>query len=137
MQQTLKEYMIQQSKESKMKKVFNFFMNEESINKDIIKEFIDKNDISMEYFNDIVYNLFSKFCSCGEWMRKGKPKVDEDQVSLGIEIEYEHTDNPLIAERIALDHLTENDQYYDYLILMERLMDEKVSLEKIEELLEE
>jgi hypothetical protein len=93
--------------------------------------------MSMKEFNEFTYHILSSFCSSGEYNRKERPKVDENQVILGIEVEYEHTDNPLIAEKIALDHLSEDggQQYYDYLLLMERLMEEKVPLEKIENLL--
>lgn len=47
-----------------------------------------------------------------------------DQVEKGIEVEMEHTDNPDIALKIALDHLTEHPYYYDYLEDMEERMRE-------------
>jgi len=40
----------------------------------------------------------------------------------GMEIEAEHTNDPRIAKEITEDHLTENDDYYDYLEDMEREM---------------
>lgn len=39
-------------------------------------------------------------------------KVDPDQLRRGIEVEMEHTNNPQIAKRIALQHLAEDPQYY-------------------------
>ena len=38
--------------------------------------------------------------------------VDPHELAMGIQEEYEHTDDPRIAQRIALDHLGEDPQYY-------------------------
>ena len=46
-------------------------------------------------------------------------KVDATELRMGIEVEYEHTNDPVIAERIALDHLAEIDDYYSRLKKME------------------
>lgn len=43
----------------------------------------------------------------------------KEQIRKGIEIEYEHTDSRVEAERIAMDHLTEIPDYYDRLSKME------------------
>lgn len=48
-------------------------------------------------------------------------------LSKGLRVELEHTDNPSIALEIAIDHLTESSEYYEYLEDMER------KLENIEE----
>ena len=40
---------------------------------------------------------------------------DQDQLKKGVEIEREHTEDPLIALEIAVDHLTEDPHYYDLL----------------------
>jgi len=42
--------------------------------------------------------------------------VDPVQLSLGIQIEMEHTNDPDIAQEIALDHLTEDPEYYSKLV---------------------
>lgn len=41
------------------------------------------------------------------------------QLIKGIKVEMEHTDNPEVARKIALDHLEENPFYYEYLDKME------------------
>jgi hypothetical protein len=41
---------------------------------------------------------------------------DEDDVRIGTAVEKEHTSNPDIATEIAIDHLAEDDDYYDKLI---------------------
>lgn len=43
-------------------------------------------------------------------------QVDPTQLSTGIQIEMEHTNDPKIAQEIALDHLTEDPEYYTKLI---------------------
>jgi len=42
--------------------------------------------------------------------------IDPRELQMGIEVEYEHTDDPEIACEIAADHLTELPNYYKYLI---------------------
>jgi len=45
--------------------------------------------------------------------------ADPDELAMGIEIEYEHTPDKSTAQRIALDHLAELDDYYTRLKAME------------------
>lgn len=45
--------------------------------------------------------------------------IDEQQLRRGIVVELEHTDNPVIAAKIALDHLAEMRDYYARLDAME------------------
>ena len=59
----------------------------------------------------------------------------KDQINKGIEIEFEHTDDPAIAQEIAKDHLVEDDEYYDYLADMEDLMKESLDTERANALL--
>ena len=44
---------------------------------------------------------------------------DPKQLEMGIEVEYEHTDEEEIAKEIAKDHLVEIDTYYTHLLKME------------------
>lgn len=46
--------------------------------------------------------------------------VDQNELSMGIAVEMEHTECRLIAERIALDHLAELKNYYSLLKKMEK-----------------
>lgn len=38
--------------------------------------------------------------------------IDPEQLKMGIEVEKEHTDDPVIARKIAIDHLKEDPKYY-------------------------
>ena len=66
-------------------------------------------------------NFVDEFLNKGRAKEKGFTREDAnpEQLKLGIEIEYEHTSNPVISERIALDHLAEISDYYTRLKKME------------------
>ena len=52
---------------------------------------------------------------------KKKPgDFDPAALSKGIKVEREHTNDDRIAQEIAMDHLTEDPQYYDKLEKMEK-----------------
>lgn len=52
---------------------------------------------------------------------KNKPEdFDQEQLKKGIEVEMEHTNDPKLAEEIAMDHLAEIPDYYDRLSKMEK-----------------
>ena len=59
--------------------------------------------------------------------------VDPDQLSVGIMVELEHTKDPKIAERIAIDHIHEDPLYYTKLINA-GLVDEEPAIELAKEL---
>lgn len=66
------------------------------------------------------YAMLQSFWSQGRAMKKGMDfEVDEKEVKMGMEVEKEHTDNPVIAYRIAMDHLAEMPDYYTKLAKME------------------
>lgn len=44
---------------------------------------------------------------------------DLNQIKMGIDVEYEHTNDPATALEIVMDHLTEIKNYYSYLAVME------------------
>ena len=43
---------------------------------------------------------------------EGNLDIDQEELKKGIEVEKEHTDDPVKAEEIALDHLKEDPKYY-------------------------
>ena len=47
-------------------------------------------------------------------------KYDPQQISMGIEVEMEHTNDPKVALEIAMDHLEEIPDYYTHLDKMEK-----------------
>jgi len=66
-------------------------------------------------------NFVDEFLNKGRAKEKGLKEEDCDpkELKMGIKVEYEHTSNPEIAKRIALDHLAECPDYYTRLAKME------------------
>lgn len=54
--------------------------------------------------------------------------VDQKQLEIGIHVEMEHTNNSKIAKEVAIDHLSEHDDYYTKLIKA-GLVDEPEAIE--------
>jgi hypothetical protein len=52
-------------------------------------------------------------------------KINKKQFAMGIKVEMEHTDDEVMAGKIAADHLTEFKDYYSYLDCMEKAMSAK------------
>lgn len=51
-----------------------------------------------------------------EHRRSDMSKYDPMELERGIEVEFEHTDDPRIAKQIAMDHLDEDPHYYSRLL---------------------
>lgn len=61
----------------------------------------------------------SKAQASAAWVQLGRPRVDLEQLQLGMEVEQEHTGDLLEAAQIAVDHLDEFADYYTRLTIME------------------
>lgn len=59
----------------------------------------------------------------GKAANKSRKDFDAEQLLFGTMVEMEHTNNPHIAEFIAMDHLAEYPDYYFHLAQMEFLLD--------------
>jgi hypothetical protein len=75
--------------------------------------------------------LASHFVAKGKSSEKGvsEKDVNPDELAMGVEIEKEHTDDPEIAKRIALDHLAEIPDYYTRLKKMEEDAKKELGIE--------
>jgi len=60
-------------------------------------------------------------------LSKGKKPKDfnKTQLKVGTKVEMEHTNNKTLAQRIAMDHLTEYPDYYKELKKMESKLDKR------------
>ena len=56
---------------------------------------------------------------------------DPAQLTLGIKVEMEHTDDPEMAREIAMDHLTEHPGYYTALHEMEQGLEKQPAAERV------
>ena len=52
-------------------------------------------------------------------------EFDKNELSMGIEVELEHTDSQEIAKCIAKDHLSEFPDYYTFLKRMEDILQKR------------
>jgi len=74
-----------------------------------------------EYVNEFKYT--------GNGVGKETPihDVDKKELLVGIAVEFEHTDDMDISTSIAIDHLTENSEYYT-ILLKTGLVDEEKAI---------
>lgn len=88
-----------------------------------IKIGVDENDesndgMSLEPKGDEVAQLAQNKEERGEVLQGGKGdgksplEFEPDQIIMGMKVESEHTDDPMIAIEIVLDHLSEDPEYY-------------------------
>lgn len=61
---------------------------------------------------------------------KSPSEFNQDQLESGKQVEMEHTNDPSVAEEIAMDHLTEDPQYYEKLKELELSELEKGNLDQ-------
>ena len=105
--------------DSIQEKITNFFLKNPKPTDDQIHEFASSEGINKHKFEEIIYDLLGSFLGQGR-AKDFKGTYDPKELKMGIEIEYEHTTNPMIAERIAKDHLSEFSDYYTRLNKMEK-----------------
>jgi hypothetical protein len=113
--------------------VLEFFEDHPNPSDDDLHDWAEEEGFDIEEVEEIVYSLLSKSLDNDseedydedEEIEGGladdedPEKYDLDQLLKGIEVEFEHTDDPEIAMEIAMDHLEEKDDYYDSLSKME------------------
>lgn len=85
-----------------------------------IHSLAEKFGIEPDELEKVIYSILGSFFGAGRALeREGKFEVDPKELEMGIKVELEHTNCPLIAERIAMDHLAEISDYYTRLKKME------------------
>jgi len=105
------------------KEIVDFFTTTKDVVDDKVHKFADENNIEHSDLETQIYSFLVDFFQAGLYYKKlqaGK-KIDFDskELSMGMEVEMEHTTNELIAEKIAKDHLCEDSNYYTHLREME------------------
>jgi len=102
-----------------MKILKNKLKKHEGLTESRLSNFLSREDEINEADGDI--NFVDEFLNKGRAKEKDFTVKDADpyELEMGVEIEYEHTSNPVLAERIALDHLAEIPDYYTRLKKME------------------
>jgi len=98
--------------------IIEFFLKNSNPKDDEIHNLADELGINKHKFEEVIYKLLGSFFGSGR-SKDFKGTYDDNELSLGIDIEKEHTSSPVIAERIAKDHLAEIKDYYTRLKKME------------------
>jgi hypothetical protein len=99
-------------------KIIDFFINNPNPPDSEIHQMAEDLGIEHDKFEAIVYSILSDFLSGGR--SKGQEvDADPNELSMGIKVEKEHTDNERLATKIANDHLSEIPDYYTRLKKME------------------
>ena len=102
------------------KKVIDYFTTHKQVTEEMVHEELSKElGLPHEVTESLIYSILSDFMSKGKWNQDPNIPINQDQLMAGINVEMEHTSDPLIAERIARDHLAEIPDYYTRLAMME------------------
>ncbi len=121
------EKIVIESKEEREDKddneaLYQFLLDNPSPSDEEFHKFAEEQSKDKHKAEEEVYKLASKFVRFikgGEWNKEGPVPYDENELKMGIEVEYEHTPDKDVARKIALDHLTELKDYYTRLAKME------------------
>lgn len=110
------------SKSDVIPEIMEFFRDNPNPSDDEIHNLADTLGVDSHEFESYIYSILGSFLGAGRAKEDGftEDMADPEELKKGIEIEYEHTNNPEISKRIALDHLSEIDDYYTRLIKMEK-----------------
>lgn len=98
--------------------IIQLFKDNEKVDDNMVHALSDKLGIDTHVFEAMIYKLLSDFFHAGKSMNF-TGNYDSNELEMGKKVEMEHTTNPLIAERIAKDHLSEIQDYYTRLAKME------------------
>jgi hypothetical protein len=79
-----------------------------------VKMWLSNNHFRWSKFSNLYWKKYDDktWTAVHEYFNVPLPAVDTTELPIGIAIEKEHTSDPVVAEKIALDHLKENPNYY-------------------------
>lgn len=100
------------------KRIVDFFHRHKNPPDRLVHNLAARLGVAPDEIETAIYKLLSSLFTAG---RSAKQAVTPDpaQLAMGETVEREHTDNPYIARKIALDHLAEDPSYYSKLKRME------------------
>lgn len=110
-------------------KIFDFFRKNPHPKDEKFHKFIESLGKEHSKGEEAVYAIIGDLISGGK--SKGKlNKVNPEELEMGIKVEFEHTKNKEIAEKIARDHLEEFSNYYSALLKMEKELEKEKPMKK-------
>ena len=100
-------------------KIIEFFQENPNPDDRKVHTFAEENNMEPDDLEENIYRLLTKLINlkCGDIP---DDKFDPKELAMGIEIEKEHTDNPMIAKMITKAHLSEIPDYNTRLKNMEK-----------------
>ena len=105
-------------------KVIEYFTETKSIDEKSLSKFASSIGLSFESLREEIYSILIDFFQSGKYnqaLKDGiKMTIDQEQLEIGIRFEMEHTKDPNISRRIALDHLSDCPKYYTHLVELEK-----------------
>jgi len=104
--------------------IFFLKMNQNPDDADL-HEWAEENSYDVHEVETEIYKLATKFVNFLTGGRSNVVGIDEndfdkEELKKGIEVEKEHTIDEDVAEKIALDHLSESNKYYTLLEELEK-----------------
>jgi hypothetical protein len=99
--------------------IIKWFMQNPSPSDEEAHKFAESLGIDPDKFEEHIYMIIGALVTEGR-SKNFSGNYDPNELKMGIEVEKEHVSSPLIAEKIAKDHLAELPDYYTRLKKMER-----------------
>ena len=110
---------IKENDENPFNILFNWISElDESPTIEDIYKLAETHDFIKADLENYIYEMIYSFLGAGK-SKKFNGRYNEEQLNMGIKVEYEHTTSSLLSERIAKDHLAEIPDYYTRLKEME------------------
>lgn len=122
---SLKEEEISDSTDMK-KDIEELFLSKEVIDDSDVHALAAEKGYNKHELEDKIYEYAKMSVSVlrgglsGDASKEKLDAIDPKQLAMGINVEIEHTDNKVLAEKIAKDHLVEMPDYYTRLAAMEK-----------------
>jgi hypothetical protein len=92
-------------------KIIEFFQNNPNPSDDMVHDYAEEIGMDPDNLEEKIYELLTSLVNL-----KGSNipdnKFDSEQLKMGIEVEKEHHDNPIISKAISKAHLNEDPKYY-------------------------
>jgi len=124
-EETKTKPLSQKQKKDLQPKIIEFFKKNPSPPDDDVHDFAESIGMKPDELESHIYKILGSFLGAGK-SKDYKGEYDQKELEMGIKVEMEeHTSNPILAEKIAKDHLVEipgtgnNDGYYSKLKKME------------------
>lgn len=118
--------LLEQTELSTTDKIKKFFKENPYPSDTQVHTFADEIGIAHDELEKSIYAILTDYLKIGKHQDVPDSNFDQEQLSMGVEVEKEHTDDPLIAKEIAKDHLSEKGLEHNYYTLLKQ-MEEKAN----------